>query len=153
MKKQGNNENQSIISTLFTEKELAELQFSEEEIESIEMAELISQSADVLPDSDAKLDEFFEKFDKMFPPSTDVEGTFKKFMNLQTTDPKFLEQIVAVSALIDTVEEFPPAATEKVSLEDIRKEQNAQLSDERKAKFAQIDAMLARMAEENKNKK
>ena len=150
MKKKVLNENESIISTMFTEKELAELKFTPEEIEALENAELISQAADFMPNSEKDMDAFFEKYDKTFPPSDDMFGTFKKFVELQKTDPDFYSQIIAMNALVDVVEEVPEATTEKVSLDDIKKEQNAQLSEERKAKFAKIDAMLKKMAEEKK---
>ena len=59
------SENKSIISTLFTEKELAELDFTEEEIESIETAELMGQTLDTLPTSEADMDKFFDKFNEI----------------------------------------------------------------------------------------
>ena len=89
MKKKVLNENESIISTMFTEKELAELKFTPEEIEALENAELISQAADFMPNSEKDMDAFFEKYDKTFPPSDDMFGTFKKFVELQKTDPDF----------------------------------------------------------------
>lgn len=145
-----NNDNKSIISTLFTDKELAELDFTPEEIETIETAEAISQAVDVMPDSDKELDAFFEKYDATFPPSVDVEATFNKFMNLPKTDPKFFEQIIAMSALIDTVEQVPPAETSKVSLAEIEQLKNSMQDEEKQAKLAEIDAMVKKLAEENK---
>ena len=141
-----NNENKSIISTVFSEKELAELNFSEEEIAEIEEAELICQAADVAPSTEKELDAFYAKLEATFPPSEDVEGTFNKFMDLQKTDPKFFEQIVAVSALIDTVEEVQPAETQKVSLDEIKAVQTAQSDEAKQAKFARIDAMIKSIA-------
>ena len=144
------NENKSIISTLFTEKELAELNFTEEEIAAIEDAEIMSQALDVLPDSEEGMDKFFDKINATFPPSPDAVGTFNKYMDLTKTDPKFVEQMVATSALLDMVEEVPPAKTEAISLDEIKKEQNAQAEDAKSAKIAQIDAVLAKMAKGNK---
>ena len=124
--------------------------FTPEEIEILETAEAICMANDVMPDSEKDMDAFFDKFDATFPPSADFEGTLKKFMNLQNTDPKFLQQIIAMSALLDTVEEVPAAETQKVSMADIEKEKAAVTKKEKKAKFDRIDAMLKRLAEEEK---
>ncbi len=145
-----NNENKSILSTVFTEKELAELDFTPEELEIVETAEAICQASDVMPDDEKEIDAFFEKFDAVFAPSEDLEGTFNKFMNLQKTDPKFFDQIVSMSALLDTIDEVPPAGTEKVSIADIEKEKSAVLNEAQKAKFAEIDAILKQLAKEDK---
>ncbi len=151
MKKQVvNNENESIISSLFTDAELAELDFSPEEIEAIENAELISRAAAIMPDSEKEMDAFFEKFDATFPPSVDAVGTYKKFMELTKSDPVFIQQIIAMNALVDVVEEVPPAETSKVSLDEIKMEQSVQLDEERKAKLARIDAILEQLAKEEK---
>lgn len=152
MKKKSINENESIINSLFTDKELEELEFTPEEIEIIETAELVSQLSDSIPDSDEKLDKFFDKFEKTFPPSEDMVETMKRFMSLSESDPEFFSQIIAYNTLIDTVEEVPEATAEKVSLADIKKEKNIQIDAERKAKFARIDAMLEQLAK-NKGKK
>lgn len=145
-----NNENKSIISTMFTDKELAELDFTPEEIEILENAEAICQANDVMPNDDKSIDAFFEKFDAIFTPSEDLQGTYDKFLNLQKTDPTFFHQIIAMSALLDTVNEVPPAETQKVSMDDIEKEKAAVATEEQKAKFAQIDAILKQLTEENK---
>ena len=150
MKKNIKNEEKSLISSMFTEKELKELDFTPEEIEILETAEAICMANDVMPDSEKDMDAFFDKFDATFPPSADFEGTFKKFMNLQNTDPKFLQQIIAMSALLDTVEEVPAAETQKVSMADIEKEKAAVANEDQKARFARIDAMLKKLAEEEK---
>ncbi len=144
------NENKSIISTMFTDKELAELNFTPEELETLETAEAICQANDVMPDDDKDMEAFFEKFNTLFAPSEDVQGTFEKFLNLKKTDPKFFEQIVAMSALLDTVEEVPEAGTEKVSMADIEKEKAAVATADQKARFAEIKAMLEQMSKEDK---
>ncbi len=145
-----NNENKSILSKVFTDKELAELDLTPEELENLEIAEAICQANDVLPDNEKDIEAFYAKFDALFAPSEDVQGTYDKFVNLKKTDPKFFEQIVAMSALLDAVDEVPPAETSKVSLDDIEKEKTAVANEEQKAKFAEIDAMLKKLAEENK---
>ena len=145
-----NNENKSIISTMFTDKELAELNFTPEEIEILENAEAICQANDVMPNSDKDMDAFFAKFDAIFTPSEDIQGTFDKFLNLQKTDPTFFHQIIAMSALLDTVNEVPPAETQKVSIADIEKEKAAITTAEQKARFAEIKAILEQMSKEDK---
>ena len=135
---------------MFTDKELAELDFTPEEIEILENAEAICQANDVMPNDDKSIDAFFEKFDAIFTPSEDLQGTYDKFLNLQKTDPTFFHQIIAMSALLDTINEVPPAETQKVSMDDIEKEKAAVATEEQKAKFAQIDAILKQLTEENK---
>ena len=51
-----------IISTLFTDKELKELNFSPKEIAEIEEAEIISQIADIMPSTEQEMDAFFARF-------------------------------------------------------------------------------------------
>lgn len=141
MKKQVNN-NENIISSLFTDKELEELNFSEEELATLEEAELISRAADVVPSTEKEIDAFYKKLDALFPDNLSAEEHWERYVELQKTDPKFLEQIVAVSALLDTVEEFPPATAEKVSLEEVMGEKQSIADEEKSAKLARVKAIL-----------
>ncbi len=134
------NENKSIISMIFTDKELAELNFTPEEIGNIERAELISQMAAILPDSEKEMEAFFAKCEATFPPSTDAMATAQKYAELQKTDPEFLSQIIALSGLIDEVEEIKPAETEKISLADIEKEKATIADEEKQAKLEDFKA-------------
>ena len=147
MKKEVKKENKSIISSIFTDEQLKRLDFSEEEIEIIEEAALIRQAADVMPNSEAEMDAFFQKLDETFPPSSDMAGTFNKYMDLMKTDPKFFSQIVAMNALLDTVEDEPEAKTEKISVKDIKKEKAAVSNEQKQAKLARVDEMLKSLAE------
>lgn len=147
MKKEVKKENKSIISSIFTDEQLKRLNFSKEEIEIIEEAALIRQAADVMPNSEAEMDAFFQKLDATFPPSSDLAGTFNKYMDLMKTDPKFFSQIVAMNALLDTVEDEPEAKTEKISVKDIKKEKAAVSNEQKQAKLARVDAMLKSLAE------
>ena len=137
-------ENKSIISTLFTDAELKELEFTPEEIADIEEAETASSIIDIMPSSDKDMDAFFEKFDAMFPANESAEPVevYNRFMELGEKDPTFQSQIVTMMFILDQVEDAPEAATEKVSLADIEKEKAAELDDERKAKIARFDALL-----------
>lgn len=136
------NNDKSIISTLFTEKELKELDFTAEEIEMLEAAEETSQLLDVLPSTEKEVDEFFAKFDAEFAPNENAAAVMQKFLELPQHDPKFFNQILAMNLLIDEVEEVPEAKQEKVSLDDINKEKTAQAVKARKAQFAAIDEAL-----------
>lgn len=136
------NNDKSIISTLFTEKELKELDFTAEELELLEAAEETSQMIDLLPSTEKEIEAFFAKFDAEFAPNDDMAATMQKFLELPQHDPKFFNQILAMNLLIDEVEEVPAAKQEKVSLDDIAKEKTSQAMKARKAKFAAIDEAL-----------
>ena len=141
--------NESIISSLFTEKELEELNFSEEEIANIEEAELISRAADLAPSTEKELDAFYEKLHTLFPATDSPEKILETYVNLEKTDPKFLAQFVAMNALIDTVEEFPPATAEKISLEEVAAEKDSIEKEETDAKLARVKAILDSITENN----
>ncbi len=137
-------ENKSIISTLFTDAELKELEFTPEEIADIEEAETAGSIVDVMPSSDKDMDAFFDKFDAMFPADDKAEPVeiYNRFMELGEKDPTFQAQIVSMMFIIDQVEDVPEAVTEKVSLADINKEKAAELDEAQKAKIARFDALL-----------
>lgn len=119
-----NNENKSIISTIFTEKELAELKFTPEEIADIEEAELVCRTADLVPNSEKELDAFYAEVDALFSSSEDPNVVFENYKNKINSDQKFAERFLAINTLIDTVEEVPEATTAKVSLDDIKNEKS-----------------------------
>lgn len=137
-------ENKSIISTLFTDAELKELEFTPEEIADIEEAETAGSIVDIMPSSDKDMDAFFDKFDAMFPADDKAEPVeiYNRFMELSEKDPTFQAQIVSMMFIIDQVEDVPEAVTEKVSLADINKEKAAELDEAQKAKIARFDALL-----------
>ena len=130
--------NQSIISKLFTEKELAELNFSPEEIADIEAAEQACELIDVMPNSEKGMDAFFDKFEAMFPPSENAAETYEKFMKLGETDPKFQAQIFSMMFILDAVEDVPQAKTEKISISDIEAEKQSVASDEKMKKIEEF---------------
>ena len=136
------NNEKSIISTLFTDKELKELNFTPEEIEAIENAEAINQMVELMPSTEKDIDAFFAKFDAVMHNGNSMEEIYMNFLNLAKTDPKFFNQILAMNMLIDEVEEVPEAKQEKVSLDDINKEKLSQEMAARKAQFDAIDKML-----------
>lgn len=137
-------ENKSIISTLFTDAELKELEFTPEEIADIEEAETAGSIVDIMPSSDKDIDAFFDKFDAMFPADDKAEPVeiYNRFMELGEKDPTFQAQIVSMMFIIDQVEDVPEAVTEKVSLADINKEKASELDEAQKAKIARFDALL-----------
>lgn len=147
VKKEVKNEEQSIISTLYTKEQLKKFNFTPEEIEVIEEAELIRRTADLMPDTEEELDAFYAKLAATFPPSSDLKATYDKYLNLFKTDRKFVEQILAMSVLLDTVEDIPQAKTEKVTASDIKKEKVAQTTAAKKAKFAKMDSLLKELAD------
>lgn len=143
--KKVNKENDFKITSIFTEKELAELNFTEEEIADIEAAEAATQAFDILPESEKEMDEFFAKFETLVTADKDPAVIYHKFMDLANTDPTFQAQILAMTILIDSVDEVPEPKSEKVSLADIEKEKESQLSEDRKEKLAKFDAILKSM--------
>lgn len=130
--------NQSIISQLFTEKELAELNFSPEEIADIEEAEQTCELLDVLPSEDKDMDAFFDKFEQMFPPSANPAETYEKFMSLAKSDPKFQAQIFSMMFMLDIVDDIPASTTEKISLSEIQAEKETQITNEKKQKLEEF---------------
>lgn len=140
-----------IISSLFTQKELDELKFTEEELENLVEAELISQTLDTLPDTEEGLDAFYQKIDTVFADNLSPEEFAKVYSDLVKKDPNFLEQIVAVSAIIDLVKEKAPATAEKISLDAIKAEKQTIATEEQSKKLARIKAMIESLpVDENK---
>ena len=139
-------EKKSIISTIFTDAQLKELNFTPEEIEAIEDAEAISQMIDILPSEEKDMDAFYDKINATFPPSSDIESTFNKYVELSKTDPKFFEQIIAMSLLLDTIEDVPQASAQKVSLAEIAKEKKSQSTAEKQAKMKRVDDAIKAIA-------
>ena len=128
--------NENVISSLFTQKELEELNFSAEELEALEDAELLSRVLDNLPNDEKHYDAFFKKFDEYFPlDKMSTKEVLAKYEELLKKDPKFIEQYISMSVVIDEVSEFPPAKTEKVSLNDIKEQKDTD-------KIARLKAML-----------
>lgn len=137
-----NNKEKSVISTLFTEKELAELQFTPEEIEMIEDAENMCDMIDLLPDSEKDIDAFFKKFDTHIYSGNTAEEIAGNFFKLAETDPKFFNQVISLSLLLDEIEEVPEAKVEKISSSQLS---NVKLSAEtakRKAEFDKLKKVL-----------
>ena len=142
MKKEVKKEKKFGISSIFTEKELAQLNFTEEEIADIEAAEAIGEFVDLMPKTEKEMDEFFAKFESMFVTDEAPDVIFNKYAELSNTDPTFQAQIFAMTFLLDQIEEVPEPKTEKVSISDIEKEKDVQLSNERKEKIAKFDKIL-----------
>ena len=138
-------ENQSIISSLFTEKELAELNFTNDEIEAIEEVEAAKQALAILPSTEKQMDAFFDRVAAECPAGKEFNETFNHYLELSKTDPKFISQIVSMSAIIDTVTPIEESKTEKISLDELNQEKNRQISNSQKEKFAAIDAVLKNM--------
>ena len=135
-------ENKSVISELFTPEELEVLKFTDEELDAIETAELAGKALDVMPDSDAEMDAFFARIEKEFPAGKTFEETMNHFKTLAENDKMFIQQIMAMSAIIDLVEEEPETGTSKVSAAEITKAKKAEITAAQKAKFAAVDKIL-----------
>ncbi len=113
-----NIQQKSIISELFTDAELAELNFTQDEIDAIEEAELVSKLADVLPSTEEGAEALIQRIDKEFP-TEDPQDVYDRFNKLVETDPVFINQIIAYGNLMDQVTEVPPPSTEKIDLSEV----------------------------------
>ena len=134
MKKEVKKEKKFGISSIFTEKELAQLNFTEEEIADIEAAEAIGEFVDLMPKTEKEMDEFFAKFESMFVTDEAPDVIFNKYAELSNTDPTFQAQIFAMTFLLDQIEEVPEPKTEKISISDIKKKKmfNFQMKEKKK---------------------
>ena len=121
MKKEVKKEKDFSISSIFTEKELAQLNFTEEELADILAAEAVGEFVDVMPSTEKEMDEFFTKFEALFRSGDEPTVVYQRYIDLAKTDPKFQSQIVAMTFLLDQIEEVPESKTEKVSLAEFDK--------------------------------
>lgn len=137
----------SILKEIFTEKELAELDFTEEEIDAIESAEQLSQITSVLPQNEKELDKLFEKIDKTFPNDADFMTIAKIYGELMNKDPQFINQLYAISFIMDEVTPVPEPKTEKVSLNTVNQLNQTLAQDEKKAKYTAVLQAFKELAE------
>ena len=108
---------------LFTEEELKALNLTAEELSILQAGVAEADTADMLPESEKDADKLFAKIEKTIPNTSDMKEGFEKLIEIVKKDPKFLEQILTLYNLVNSVEVLPEATTEKVSLDAIKNEQ------------------------------
>ena len=144
-KSQKNKENESIISQMFTEKELADLNFTPEEIETLEYAESVNRALNFMPNSDKDMEALFDRLEKEFPKGKSAEETLAHYEELMKTDPEFIQQLVTMSLVLDEVEQVPPPKSEKISADELSSEKENQNAEKQKNLFKNIDNLLKNM--------
>lgn len=110
---------------IFTEEEIKLLNISDEEMDTFQKAQAIVDTVALLPDSEKEQEKLFAKIDKLIPDTSDLKEGLEKLVEIIKDDPKFGEQLMALFVLVNSAKDEPEATTEKVSLDDIKKEQTA----------------------------
>ena len=93
--------------------------YTPEEVAIIEQAENLSRVVDYIPADEKSYKAFVDKFNTVVPENP-VEA-YKVLATMADTDPEFLTQILAISAVLDGIEEMPAPQVESVSVESIKK--------------------------------
>lgn len=81
----------------FTEEELKQLNFTPEELEILETASAYSQTTQMLPDDE---DALLKKIDETFSEDAPSDDTMQKIVDLCSTDPEFINQLIAVQEVL-----------------------------------------------------
>lgn len=121
--------------SMFTEKDYEDLKkygITDAEIEVLKDANVMVETAKLVPDN---TDKFFEKYKKIFA-NKDGSASMKTFFELAEKDQKFFVQLVSAIELADKVEVEKPAEVQKISLAELDEEQTAQYADEIKELLA-----------------
>ena len=133
-------QNQGVIEPYKVSQEDIELfEYTPEEVAIIEEAENYSRLAQFIPGTEAEYKAFVDKFNKYFSEN-DALTAFNKIGEIGKTDPEFINQMYAITIILDAAEVEKAPTTEKVSVDSIRKLQKSIASAEEEAK---LDALLA----------
>lgn len=100
-------ENKSQTFLPFTDEELRELNFTQEELDILESASAYSQTVDMLPDNDQDVQEFIQKIDDNFSEDDNPDVTLQKLTDLCKTDPDFINQMIALQEVYGSVRFYP----------------------------------------------
>lgn len=115
---------------LFTEEEIKVLNLTQEELSILQAAMADADTVNKLPDSEKEEDKLFAKIEKKIPNTSDMKEGFEKIIEVSKKEPDFLEQILTLYTVVNSVEELPPPTAEKVSLEDIANEQATAIAEQ-----------------------
>ena len=139
---------------LFTESDIEEMRklgLTDEEFDTLQNAEAIVQTIDMLP-PEKDLAKFVALVSKIFP-GKDTGKEITDFFTLAQTHPDLFVQIAAFYKVlqIDTFK-APVAVAEKVSLDDISVEKDNQEKEELKKSFMELVEAIDKLPPEEKAK-
>lgn len=103
-------------NSILTPEEIKTLGLSQEEVNTLDYASYLCDTADILPEEPEKV---FELMDKKLPE--DYTKGVEKMFEMAEKDPKTLEQLLALYEVANSVKEVEPTV-EKLSVSQVKKD-------------------------------
>lgn len=103
-------------NSILTPEEIKTLGLSQEEVDTLDYASYLCDTADILPEEPEKV---FELMDKKLPE--DYTKGVEKMFEMAEKDPKTLEQLLALYEVANSVKEVEPTV-EKLSVSQVQKD-------------------------------
>lgn len=103
-------------NSILTPEEIKTLGLSQEEVDTLDYASYLCDTADILPEEPEKV---FELMDKKLPE--DYTKGVEKMFEMAEKDPKTLEQLLALYEVANSVKEVEPTV-EKLSVSQVKKD-------------------------------
>ena len=103
-------------NSILTPEEIKTLGLSQEEVNTLDYASYLCDTADILPEEPEKV---FELMDKKLPE--DYKKGVEKMFEMAEKDPKTLEQLLALYEVANSVKEVEPTV-EKLSVSQVQKD-------------------------------
>ena len=103
-------------NSILTPEEIKTLGLSQEEVDTLDYASYLCDTADILPEEPEKV---FEVMDKKLPE--DYTKGVEKMFEMAEKDPKTLEQLLALYEVANSVKEVEPTV-EKLSVSQVKKD-------------------------------
>lgn len=103
-------------NSILTPEEIKTLGLSQEEVNTLDYASYLCDTADILPEEPEKV---FELMDKKLPE--DYTKGVEKMFEMAEKDPKTLEQLLALYEVANSVKEVEPTV-EKLSVSQVQKD-------------------------------
>lgn len=103
-------------NSILTPEEIKTLGLSQEEVDTLDYASYLCDTADILPEEPEKV---FELMDKKLPE--DYTKGVEKMFEMTEKDPKTLEQLLALYEVANSVKEVEPTV-EKLSVSQVKKD-------------------------------
>ena len=100
---------------LFSEEELKASGLTQEELDILQDATALVDTADLLPE---EIDGILDRIEKEIP--NDFQAGLAKLGEIGKNDPAFFKQIMALYEVTNSVTTMPPPKTEKLSIEDLQ---------------------------------
>lgn len=105
------------LSTI-TPEEIKTLGLSQEEVDALDIANYLCDTADMLPEEPEEMEKYIEK---NIPD--DFEAGMKKLFEMAENDPENTQKILALYEVANSVKEVPPVV-EKLSVDEVLKGEN-----------------------------